>query len=189
MSLQALIKEQFIIIDNGHQRGTNLPIEWEKRDIHIDKHTNFKINGKLQRFTIKLPINSDRRYTIMGMRNTHEIPKRVRKEVEKALEDVQTRASFVEDLVVRLKEASLHGIGEKAEETLERLAKHFELHWTNEEIKRYIGGTLVSVTRIYKNEDNKEFYEKITKPKNSEKATLEIGENSGYAKKANRIGR
>jgi hypothetical protein len=187
MSLQPLITGQVLKIDNNHQRGTNTPVDWGKGDIHIDKHTNFKVNGKLQRLIIKLPIDSDRKCTITGKHNTHEIPRKIRKEVEEALGDANIRAPFVRSLIECLKEASLHGIEEKAGEALDHLAKHFELHWTGEEIKRYIDDALVSLTRVYKNKN--EFYEKITKQKNSEKVTFEIGENSGRAKETNRIGR
>jgi hypothetical protein len=189
MSLQPLITGQVLRIDNNHQRGTNTSVDWGKGDIHIDKYTNFKVNGKLQRFIIKLPINSDREYTIKGIKNTHVIPERIKKEVAKALGNANIRTPLVWSLIECLKEASLHGIEEKAGEALDHLAKHFELHWTGEEIKRYISAALVSHTKVYKSNDNKEFYEKITKQKNSGKATLEIGENSGYAKKTNRIGR
>jgi hypothetical protein len=183
MSLQPLITGQTIKIDN-HHRGK--PIDWEKDDVHIHKETN---SGERQEFTIKLSINSNKKYTVMDKHNTHEIPNRIRKEIEKALENAKTREQFIRDLLDWLKNSSQQDIGEKAEETLERLAKHFKLHWTNEEIKRYIDGALVSLTRVYKNEHEKEFYMKIIKQRNSKEATLEIGENSGRAKETNRIGR
>lgn len=191
MSLQPLINGQILKIDN-HYQGNNIPIDWKKGDIHIHKETIFKIKGKRQKLIIRLPINSDKKYSITGRGNTHEIPRKLKKEVEEVLENANTRAMFIEDLIDCLKNFSQDGTREKTEKALERLAKHFDLRWTGEEIKRYIDDTLVSHTRVYKSNDKnnrKEFYEKITKSKQSEKVTFEIGENSGYAKETNRIGR
>ena len=60
MALKELINEQTVIIDD-HKRGSREAKNWDdqSRDIHIDKTTNFPLDGKIQKLKIRIPINSD----------------------------------------------------------------------------------------------------------------------------------
>jgi hypothetical protein len=61
MSLRKLIEGQKIIIDD-HKRGSGEIKDWDNpaNDIHIDKTTNFKVDGTRQALRIRVPINSER---------------------------------------------------------------------------------------------------------------------------------
>ena len=69
MGLKSLIENQTIIIDD-HKRGNREIKNWDdiQNDVHIDKKTNFRINGKKQNFRIRIPINSDRPIKIENTR-------------------------------------------------------------------------------------------------------------------------
>jgi hypothetical protein len=185
MSLQALIKDQVIKIKS--QSGAL--IDWEKREVCIYKETNSKINGKRQKFKIILPIDFDEIPKVVSKHNTHEVIERIEKEVENAFENAAKRGLFIADLADLLRGFSQHDIEKRTEEMLERLAKYFELEWTHEEIKRYVDDALVLYIRVYKNKTKQEYYIRIEQEKKSGNITLEIGENSGHAKEANRMGR
>ena len=61
MALSKLINNQKIIIDN-HNQGCRVINNWDEQssDIHIDKMTNYKIEGRKQKVRIRIPINSER---------------------------------------------------------------------------------------------------------------------------------
>ena len=60
MALKNLIENQIIIIDD-HKRGAGEIKDFDnlENDIHIDKETNYKIDGKRQKLKIRVPVNSD----------------------------------------------------------------------------------------------------------------------------------
>ena len=106
MGLKSLIENQTIIIDD-HKRGNREIKNWDdiQNDVHIDKKTNFRINGKKQNFRIRIPINSDRPIKIENTRKNTlaDLPGRFQKEIREAFEDkvVREHRRFVESVVCR----------------------------------------------------------------------------------------
>ena len=94
MALKELIENQTIKIDD-HKRGNREIKNWDnaRSDIHIDKTTNFPLNGKRQKVRIKIPINSDRPISIENERHqeVNEIPNRLKREIQQALENKQKK--------------------------------------------------------------------------------------------------
>jgi hypothetical protein len=65
MSLRPLLEKQTIRIDD-HKRGTREIKNWDDpgADVHIDKRTKYKVNGKVQSVTIRIPINNNRQISV-----------------------------------------------------------------------------------------------------------------------------
>jgi hypothetical protein len=162
MSLSPLLDKQVIRIDD-HNRGSREIKSWDDRskDVHIDKRTKYKINGKTQNVTIRIPINSDREISveINGDRNS-ELPRRLYREIQKVLkENAQTVEAFAKDIVEEIKDySSILENEQKAQAALNRLSKHFDLEWTKDKIATYINDELVAYTQIYRNRNNKAYY-------------------------------
>lgn len=158
MSLKSLIENQKIIIDE-HKRATGEIKKWDSDDdIHIDKETQYKIEGKLQQVRIKIPINSHRKISVEAKSKINEIPRKLKKEIIKAFENKKKRESFIQDLVEILKnyESTISNL-DKVKDAMTRIAKHFELtSWIEEEIKNIIGSTIAA--RLYKDDENNEYY-------------------------------
>jgi uncharacterized protein YpuA (DUF1002 family) len=162
MSLRELLNKQIIRIDD-HNRGNREEKDWDdkRKDVHIDKQTKFKINGKTQNITIRIPINSDREISteINGNRN-EELPYQLFKEIKKALQnDREATEAFAKDIVDEIKDyKSVLANEQKAQIALNRLSKHFDLEWTKVKIATYINETLESYTQIYRNKEDKKYY-------------------------------
>ena len=75
MSLRSLIKKQIVTIDD-HKRGCQEIKNWDDPnfDVHIDKVTQYTINGEKTAVRIKIPINSDRSITIVNKRRNNIDP-------------------------------------------------------------------------------------------------------------------
>lgn len=187
MSIKGLIKNQTIIIDD-HKRGSQEIKNWDDKtnDIHIDKTTNFKIEGIRQKLRIRIPINSERPIKIENARkeSLDKIPRQLDKEIKKALENEQKRVEFVSAVIEILKnfETSLSS-EDKAKQILNNLSAHFELQWTGEKIASYTKNILLAYTQVYNDIDDGEYFMKIDIEK------IEIGQNSGYAKQFKKINR
>jgi len=179
MALKKLIKDQIIIIDD-HKRGSREIKDFDKdeNDVHIDKETNYSIDGKKQKLKIRIPINSDRQIKIENRNRNIEIPSRLRKEINGALENKKTREAFVTDVLQTLENyQSILSSEEKAETILRRLSQHFDLKWDDDTIARYKDDILLAFTQFYKDDAGKQYFMKIDTDK------ITIGQNSGYAKK------
>lgn len=180
MSLKKLIENQTITIDD-HKRGTGEIKDWNdlSSDVHIDKSTHFRIEGKRQKVRIKIPINSDQPIKIENFKNSKkikEIPKQLFNEIKDALGDKTLRDRFTNDLVDTLKNfGSLLENEKRVRQTLERLSKHFDLNWTKKKIPVYINNTLQSYTEIYIDNLGDEFFMTVVKTK------IEIGQNNGVS--------
>ena len=152
MSLAPLLEKQIIRIDD-HHRGNREIKDWDDRrkDVHIDKRTKYKINGKIQDITIRIPINSDREITveISGNRNS-ELPKKLYREIQEVLrENKQRTEAFANEVIEELNNySSILTSEQKAEAALNRLSEHFDLQWTKDKIATYINGSLKSYTQI-----------------------------------------
>lgn len=182
MSLKNLINNQIIIIDD-HKRGTREIKDFDnpKNDVHIDKETNFPINGKRQKVKIRIPINSDNPIKIESNRKSIDIPSKLNKEIKEAFEDKKIRIAFITDVLETLSNyQSALNSEEKAKAVLERLSKHFDLKWDATIIKKYQEEILLAYTQFYKDEDNRIFFIKL------DRQNITIGENNGYTKQLKR---
>lgn len=124
MSLKPLIKGQTIRIDDHLQDG-RVPHRWnDDRDIHIDKTTN---NDK-HKVRIKIPLNSDREITVTNAREEqiNGIPRKIQKEITKALSNKKIREEFVDSVL-----DVVQGFGadienrEHARQIIDRISKYF----------------------------------------------------------------
>jgi len=168
MSLKPLIQNQTLIIDD-HKRGAREEKNWDnkKYDVHIDKKTKYSIDGKKQEVRIKIPINSDKKIEIYNAKNKkHKIPRRLEKEIIEAFSKKEIRSAFIKDIVKVLDNFSsnLDSI-EKARETLERIAKHFGLKWSGQEIDNFLKDALIELICIYSDVDGEQYYIKLDKHK------------------------
>ena len=162
MSLTPLLEKQVIRIDD-HNRGNREIKNWDdqRKDVHIDKRTKYKINGKIQNVTIRIPINSEREIVVeINGNRKDEIPNRLYKEIQKVLkENSQVTKAFAKDIAGEIKDYnSLLNDEKKAQAALEKLSKHFDLEWTNDKIATYINNKLVAYTQIYASKSNRTYY-------------------------------
>lgn len=178
MALKNLIENQIIIIDD-HKRGTKEIKDFDnlENDVHIDKETNYKIDGKRQKVKIRIPLNSDNPIKVESRNKKIEIPNQLNKEIKKAFENKKTRESFIKDVLETLADyASVLNSEEKAVKVIERISKHFDLQWDNETIVKYKDEVLSTYTQFFTDEKNRRFFIKLDKEK------ITIAENRGYAK-------
>ena len=161
MSLKPILDRQTIKVDN-HQWGTALPNDWKDKnqDIHIDKtNKSYKLNGKSVTVRIKIPINSDRPIscTVNGKKN--DVPQGLLTEIKSVLSDKEERQPFIDDLVDIIKNYDKTLANkENASSALNRLAKHFDIEWTKDEITTYLNNKLKAITHIYKDENSKLYF-------------------------------
>ena len=147
MALKELINEQTVIIDD-HKRGIREVKNWDDQssDIHIDKTTNFPLDGKIQKLKIRIPINSDWPIKIENEKGkkVNEIPGKLRKEINRALEDKKIRNSFISEVVNVLDNFNTALSNEdRAKTVLTRISKHFGLEWPTETIPKYANDILI----------------------------------------------
>ncbi|WZL88748.1 hypothetical protein VS868_14215 [Salinimicrobium sp. 3283s] len=163
MSLKNLITDQIIIIDD-HKRGSREIKNFDnpENDVHIDKETNFPVDGKRQKVKIRIPINSDRPIKIENKKKPIDIPGKLRKEIKKAFENKQSRTEFIRDVMETLSnyESKLHS-EEKVQVILKRLSKHFNLKWDDETIKKYKEEVLSTYTQFYTDDKGRKFFIKL----------------------------
>lgn len=167
MSLKPLIRNQKIIIDD-HRRGSREIKEWDSSsiDIHIDKRTNYKIDGKRTSVHIRIPLNSSRPITITKGKNERldSIPNKLRREIIGAFSDQKVRSDFLSDLLEVLDDfRSVLDNEEKASMALGRISRHFDLEWTGDEIKSYINDALHKYTHIYTDGSGDKYFASLGK--------------------------
>ena len=157
---------------DDHHWGAGEIKNWddESKDIHIDKKTQYKIDGKIQEVRIRLPINSDRKLSIEAKTTgVNKVPSKLNKEIKRAFENTKIRQSFVRDLREILDNfSSTLDNYEKIEDTMNRLSKHFALNWTREEVITYIDDVIEkrgSIERIYTDNKNNPYYFLINRQK------------------------
>ena len=166
MSLKPLIKDQKIRIDD-HKRGTGEVKDWNdsSADIHLDKETYYPINGRIQNVRIKIPLNSESDISIKNNKKpTAEIPRKLKREIQSALENKEDRQSFVNDVVDILKDydSALSNIN-NLRQSIKKIAKHFELDWSDSEIVTSVNGALQSLTKYYSDEENNRYFVRFDK--------------------------
>lgn len=178
MGLKSLIENQTIIIDD-HKRGNREIKNWDdiQNDVHIDKKTNFRINGKKQNFRIRIPINSDRPIKIENTRKNTlaDLPGRFQKEIREAFEDKVVREQFITDLISTLR--NYHTVldnEERVRQILKHLSRHFDLRWTEEKITTYRNDIQEVYTQTYRDDDGRVYFITLDRQK------IKIGENNGY---------
>lgn len=180
MSLMPILRGQSIKIDN-HQRGTSLPNDWKDKnqDIHIDKTTKeYKLKGKRVTVRIKIPINSDKpmSYSIKGEK-THAIPKDLLKEIQNAFSDKQSREVFVSDLIDIINNYNtVMATPQNAIDALNRLSKHFDLEWTNNEIATFVNKKLQAITLLYRSKEKKHYFISLNQQ------NIKLGEMDAWSK-------
>ena len=177
MALKGLIEKQTIIIDD-HKRGSREVKNWDdsSADVHIDKTTNYPVNGERQNIRIKVPINSERPLKIENAKKKQldDIPRQLRKEIQNAFEDKQKRENFIKDIVEHIK--NFNTILEsktRVKQVMSNISKHFDLEWTEKEIVTYINDVLELYTQNYTDNKGRKFAITVDKEK------IIIGENDG----------
>ncbi|MDH7462592.1 hypothetical protein QEG73_14945 [Chitinophagaceae bacterium 26-R-25] len=176
MSLTNLIRDQIIIIDD-HKRGNRESKHFDntQNDVHIDKETNYPIDGKRQKIKIRIPINSERPIKIESNRKSISIPRKLKKEITEAFENKDIRQRFIGDVLETLANFdSILSSEEKAQSVLSRLSKHFDLNWDNETISKYKDEILQAYTQFYIDKSGRKYFLKL------DREQIVIGENSGY---------
>ncbi|MHA3053654.1 hypothetical protein [Acinetobacter sp. ANC 4640] len=175
MSLTKLIKNQTIMIDD-HQRGNREIKNFDNHssDIHLDKKTNFKIDGKFQDIRIKISINSDRKPVINLENNKSkkldQIPKQLKKEIDDAFQNTELALNFFNDIENNIKNyPSILEDKNKCIFVFDRLAKFFELRKTGEEIYN----RQKSYEATFRTKDHRDIKAKIGQTK------IVIGETNG----------
>jgi len=165
--LKALIKNQKIRVD-AHKWGTGESVRWDSasEDIHIDKETVRRIQGRSVKVRIKIPINSDRsvQVGIIGTvkyidQATAKARKEIVEEIVRALSDKQVREAFVNDLLKIMENypGNLSSL-EKARSAVNRLASHFGLSGDiKEEILRHAERKLTAVITVFREAENSYF--------------------------------
>jgi hypothetical protein len=185
MSLKILIESQTITIDD-HKRGSREIKDWDDRaiDIHIDKKTNFKVDGVYQNIRIRVPINSNRPLKIEnGSKKVLEkIPSKLEREIKRAFENKKIRDDFVADVrnVVKNFTTILEN-EERVKLILANISKHFDLEWTQDKIATYSNDSLVLYSQKYKDVQEREYFITVDEKK------ITIGENNGKAKQKKRF--
>lgn len=119
---------------------------------------------------IRLPINSPRELSIEATTNgVKEVPRRLKKEIQKAFKNTKIRNAFIRDLRGILENfSSILENPEKIEDTMNRLSTHFELDWTEQEITTSIDDVIEkrgSIERIYTDNENNPYYFLINRQK------------------------
>ena len=132
MNLTSLLNNQKIKIDpHGHYEAI-----WENKcyEIHLHKETKYKIEGQIQEFEIIVPLNRDEKVRCLNKnKKIKNIPNRIFKEIQEALQNDDLRIQFVRDLNNALKDyTSNYKHQYKVWESLEKIGKAFGFDFSNE---------------------------------------------------------
>jgi hypothetical protein len=180
MALKQLIENQTLIIDD-HKKGSGEVKNWDEKsiDIHIDKLTHYKIEGKRQQIRIKIPLNSERPIKIenSNKKQLDRIPRQLISEIKTAFENKHKRESFIKDIVNHIRNySSILENEQKIRQVLSNISKHFDLKWTNEKIATYTKDTLVLYTETFTDNEGKNYF--IT----ASEEDIKIGETTSYSR-------
>lgn len=177
--MKTLINNQVLRIDD-HHRGAKEAKTFDKSssDVHLEKITKAKVDGKRIQVKIKAPLNSERPIQITGdNQNLNKIPRKLKKEIQKAFSNKEKRDKFIKDVAENLNNyESILEDEEKVRKSLERLGNHFDLNWTGKEISSFVNGKLVKRTELYNDKDEKIYFATI------DSKYMTIGELDGYSK-------
>jgi hypothetical protein len=181
MNLKGLIDRQIIIIDD-HRRGSKeiKSCDDQSADIHIDKQTNYPVDGKRQKVRIKVPINSERNISIENAKGQHlnKIPRQLRNEINKAFQNKVKRERFIKDLIETLRDfPTILNDRQRLRQILNNLSKHFDLKWSEEIITTYTDDVLTVYTEYYLDKNGNLFFITVDKVK------IKLGQtNNKYAR-------
>ncbi|HFU76163.1 MAG TPA: hypothetical protein ENK66_07950 [Arcobacter sp.] len=180
MSLQKLIDNQTIMIDDHHWGAGEIK-DWNDstKDIHIDKKTQYKIDGKIQEVRIRLPINSNIKIKITTKSEKFlEVPRKLNREIKRAFEDRLIRDSFIQDLILTLENYSSNFDSlDNTKDALKRISNQFGLNWTDNELVTKIGDAIDEVEAIPTDSNNKKYYISINRKR------IQIGDIDSELKK------
>lgn len=180
MALKKLIENQIIII-NDHKRGSREAKNWDDltTDVHIDKTTNFPINGKRLDIRIRVPINSERPLKIDNKKKKtyKDIPLSLKHEIQSAFEDRQKRERFIKDIIEHIKNFdTILSSEQRVKQVLSNISKHFDLEWTKEKLATYSNDILALYSQSYTDATGRQFFIIVDNEK------IKIGENNGFAR-------
>ncbi|HFU75161.1 MAG TPA: hypothetical protein ENK66_02840 [Arcobacter sp.] len=166
MSLKALIKNQTIMIDDHHWGAGEIK-DWHDstKDIHIDKKTHYKLEGKKQEVRIQLPINSNRKIKITTKsENLLGVPNKLNKEIKEAFEDKSIRESFIKGLILTLENYSSNFDSlDNTKDALKRVSSQFGLNWTDNELVTKIGDAIDEVEALPTDSNGNRYYISINR--------------------------
>jgi len=162
MSLKPLLQKQTLRIDD-HKRGTREIKNWDddSADIHIDKRTKYKVDGKIRDVTIRIPINSNRPIRIDIDRDKNvEIPNKLYREIRATLDkNPDVARQLARDVMEEINDyQSKLTNEEKASAALNRISNHFGLEWTKDKIATFINDKLHVYTQIYRDNTNNLYF-------------------------------
>lgn len=161
MSIKSLLDNQEIDIED-HRKGSCEIKNWNDptADIHIHKTTKYKIDGVLQKVTIKISINNFRPIVSLNTKkNEVDIPRKLKREIKNALKNKKKVGHFVSDLVKILKDYEpIFQSREKVIQSLKILSMHFDLLWNEQTITKMVDKAVTSYTGIYNDKSGKEYF-------------------------------
>lgn len=180
MSLKPLLQKQTLKIDD-HKRGSRDIKDWDdpSADVHIDKRTKYKIDGKTRDVTIRIPINSNRPIRIDVDRDKNvEMPNKLYREIRDTIDkNPEVARQLASDIMEEINDyQSKLSSEEKASTALNRLSEHFGLKWTKDKIATYINDKLHAYTQIYSDDRNKMYYMTMNP------IYIEIGDITGWSR-------
>ena len=171
MALIKLIKNQKITIDD-HKRGCGEVNDWNNKaaDIHIHKETNDGADS----IVVKIPLNDDNRkvqiYNRRRNKKLQEVPGWLRKEVESALNNVNTRKAFIENVVENLRNYNWPNYHRSQSDYVQgiralvtRIANAFDLELTEEMTELWSNVGLIKYTHILVSKSNRKFRLELTR--------------------------
>jgi len=178
-TMKKLIEGQILRIDD-HKRGNKEVKSFDQKDIdvHLEKITKRKVFGKKVNVKIRAPLNSDKPISIsIDNKKNEEIPRKLKKEIQKAFNDKKKRESLISEIENNLNNyESILDDKDKVHNSLKRLSKHFDLKWTKKEISTYANKKLIAYTEIYIDNNKILYYLSIDKTK------VIIGELDNYTR-------
>ena len=83
----------------------------------------------------------------------------MKKEIQKAFKNKKVRKAFIKDLIDVLKNySSVLDDEVKVREAMGKISKHFDLDWTNQNIREYMGDSLIAFTQFFTDSDKKRYF-------------------------------
>lgn len=142
MKIKSLLKEQKIILDpHGHYEIKTFGDT--RYDFHLHKETKRVIDGEKRTVIIKIPLNSNRKVTIISNKKEQEsIPRKLEKEIRDVLDtDITARNKFLEDIINALKDypKDFRKIG-NVKQCIERIGNAFGFAWKKMDVKYFLSG-------------------------------------------------
>lgn len=141
--LHPLIKKQRIRIDN-HHRGDGSALN--EKGIHIHKETKRPIEGKLRSVEIEVPLNNTAPFKVYSEKEAYDqIPRALKKEIQKAFKDENMKEDFVAKVLDVLSSCQEDMTPDKAFKAIENISKYFDLNWTEDNVRKMVEKGMKSI--------------------------------------------